>query len=249
MKLQKIVLPKKYQYIEGQSRPEYKKFDGWEKISYSQFTSFKDYKFGYIQDYILKVGNSKSGIFAEFGSNCGDYLNPNDNKEYELLSENDISILEPIKQSHPKNSDFEYEILISLEPFCLEKVCVQAFTDRQYLENNLLNVNDYKTLTVKTKKAYYESDEYKQLSVYGYGLEELGFTIGEMWVDGLGRSGNNTIKGDKNVLRLSGEVIKIDKPYDREKAKEVLQSIVSTCIDISEYFSVFNSFFGEKVGK
>ena len=27
------------------------------------------------------------------------------------------------------------------------------------------------------------------------------------------------------------------------------ESIVSTCIDISEYFSVFNSFFGEKVGE
>lgn len=243
MKTIKLDLPRKYKYIEGETNPLYKKFDGWNKISYSQKNSFKDYKMGYLRDYILGMEKG-SGIFANFGSDCGDYLNPNDNRNYDLLSSDDIAILESIKKEHPENAEFEYEILIDLEPFGLEKTCLQAFTDRQYLtEDGKINVSDYKTLTVKTKRGYYESDEYEQLLVYGYGLEELGFIIGDMWVDGLGRSGNTIEKGNKNVLRLSGEIIKIDKPYDRQKALEVLQSIANTCKDISEYWIVYNKYF------
>ena len=40
MKVKKLNLPKKYEYIEGKSRPEYKKYDGREKISYSQSVSY-----------------------------------------------------------------------------------------------------------------------------------------------------------------------------------------------------------------
>jgi hypothetical protein len=149
-------------------------------------------------------------------------------------------ILDTLKNNHPAGADFEYEIVINLEPFGLEKTCVQAFTDRQYFAEDKLNVNDYKTLTVKTKKAYYESDDYKQLSIYGYGLEELGFTIGEMYVVGLGRLGNTTEKGNKNVLRLSGEIVRVEKPYDREKAVLAIKEIAENCIEISEYFKIYN---------
>lgn len=224
----------------------YKKYDGWNKISYSQKTSFQDYKMGYLRDYILGMKAEDSGIFASFGSNCGDYLNPFDDGQYDLLSSDDIIILETIKNTHPENAQFEYEILINLESFGLKETVLQGFTDRQYLtEEQKLNVNDYKTLTIKTKKSFYESDEYQQLATYGYGLEELGFTIGEMWVDGLGRSGNNTIKGDKNVLRLSGELIVVNKPYNREKAKKVMESIAKTCVEISEYYNCYLKYFAE----
>jgi len=245
LKATKIELPRKYEYKEGISRPEYKKFDGWQKISYSQNGSFKDYKEQYLQDYILGVGNGESGIFASYGSNCGDYLNPYDTVDYHLLSAEDKAILDTLKNNHPFNAEFEYEILIDLEPFGLEKTCAQAFTDRQYFVGDKLNVNDYKTLTVKTKKAYYESDDYKQLSIYGYGLEELGFTIGDMYVVGLGRLGNTTEKSSKNVLRLSGEIIQIDKPYNREKSILAIKEIVENCIEIADYYSVYQKYFTE----
>lgn len=243
--MKKIKLPKTYQYVEGVSRPEYKKFDKWQKISYSQWTSFKDYKLGYIQDYMLDLKSEDSGIFARFGSDCGDFLNPYDDRTdgYPLLSSDDIAILQPLKDAHPMGADFEFEIIIDLEPFGLEKTCIQAFTDRQYFVEDKLNINDYKTLTIKTKRAFYESEDYKQLSVYGYGLEELGFSIGEMYVVGLGRSGNTTEKGNKNVLRLSGEIVTIPKPYDREKAISVIQSIAEDCLEIAEYFSIYNKYF------
>lgn len=247
MKTIKINLPKKYEYNEGVTNPLYKKYDGWNKISYSQYTSFKDYLMGYLRDYILDMREEGSGIFAEFGSNCGDYLNPFDEGEYPLLSTADIKILDEIKNKHEEGAEFEYEILIDLEPFGLEKTVLQGFTDKQFVkENNETDITDYKTLTIKTKKAFYESDEYEQLSTYGYGLEELGHKIGDMWVTGLGRSGNTTEKGNKNVLRLSGEVVLIPKPYDREKAKKVLQKIADTCVEIAEYLKVYDKFFGKK---
>lgn len=245
-KLEKIILPKKYEYKEGISRPEYKKFDGWNKISYSQNGSFKDYKEQYIQDYILGVGSGESGIFALYGSNCGDYLNPYDKGEYPLLSEEDKAILDALKVNHPFNAEFEYEILIDLEPFGLEKTCIQAFTDRQHYVVDKIYILDYKTLTVKTKKAYYESDEYKQLSVYAYGLEELGFKIGRTSVTGLGRLGNTIEQGNKNVLRLSGEIIEIEKTYDREKAILTIKEIVENCKEIAEYYSTYLKFFAKK---
>lgn len=239
MKTIKIELPRKYEFKEGKTNPLYKRYDGWNKISYSQYTSFKEYLMGYLKDYILGIGTGESGMFANFGSDCGDFLNPNDDREYELLSSNDIAILQILKDNHPEDAEFEFEILIDLEPFGLEKTVLQGFTDRQYHKEEKLNVNDYKTLTIKTKQAFYESDEYQQLSTYGFGLEELGHKIGEMYVTGLGRSGNNTIKGDKNVLRLSGEIIRVDKPYDREKAKKVIENIVKVCKEISEYYKLY----------
>ena len=88
-----------------------------------------------------------------------------------------------------------------------------------------------------------ESDDYKQLSIYGYGLEELGFTIGEMYVVGLGRLGNTTEIGNKNVLRLSGEIIRVEKPYDREKAILAVKEIVKNCKEIAEYYKVYKKVF------
>ena len=246
MKTIKIELPKKFEYIEGETNPLYKKYDKWNKISYSQYTSFKEYKMGYLRDYILEMREEESGIFANFGSNCGDYLNPHDLGEYDMLSEADIEILDKIKNSHPENAEFEFEILIDLEPFGLGKTVLQGFTDRQHLtEEGTTEITDYKTLTIKNKTAFYESDDYQQTNVYGYGLEELGHTIGKVYVTGLGRSGNNTKKGDKNVLRLSGEVVIINKPYIRKNGIKAMEGIAKTCIDVSEYFKVYNKIFAQ----
>lgn len=243
----KIDLPRKYEFTEGKTNPLYKRYEGWNKVSYSQYTSFKDYKMGYLRDYILDLRAGDSGMFANYGSNCGDYLNPYDKGEYNMLSKSDIDILDTLKDKHPENAEFEYEILIDLEPFGLEKTVLQGFTDRQHLNNaSKIDITDYKTLTIKTKKAFYESEEYKQTYVYGYGLEELGNEIGEVYVTGLGRSGNNTIKGDKNVLRLSGEIVIIPKPYDRAKAIKAMEDIAKTCLEISEYYQTYNKYFGAK---
>ena len=244
MKTIKIELPKKFEYREVVTNPLYKKYDGWNKVSYSQYTSFKEYRMGYLRDYILDMREEESGIFAKFGSNCGDYLNPYDEGTYDMLSEADLKILDEIKRKHPENAEFEFEILIDLEPFGLEKTVLQGFTDRQHLtEESLTVITDYKTLTIKNKTAFYESEDYQQTNVYGYGLEELGHKIGRVYVTGLGRSGNNTKKGDKNVLRLSGEAVDIEKPYKRENGIKAMVSIAKTCKEISDYYKTYLKYF------
>jgi len=245
----KIDLPKKYNYEEGSSRPEYKKYSGWNKVSYSQITSFlsDEYKGDYFMGYF--VGKRDDGnIFSFFGSGCGDYLNRKDQRVDEYLSEDCKKILDSIQQ--PDNADYEYEILIDLEPFGLEKTVLQGFSDIQYeIAPKVLELADYKTLNLDKKKEFYESDDYQQLNTYGFGLEELGFTINKSSVFGLGRKGNTLDKtkfssaGNPLWLRLSGEVEEIDRPYNREEAKKYVQKIADTCVKINEYFKVFNKHF------
>ena len=244
MKLKQIVLPKKYQYIEGQSNPLYKKFDGWEKISYSQFTSFKDYKFGYLQDYILKCAK-RDGIFALYGGFCGKYFEDSTKSEY--LTEFDMQTIDSIEKH--STSKYESEIVIDLELFGLSKTCLQGFSDLEYTSDNKLHIIDLKTGNSDNMlDKYGDMNKYFQTRLYAYQRENEGFEIGTCKVIHLGRKGNNFNVGDKNCLRLNGQIDEIPTPYDTlEVEKYIKESIVSTCIDISEYFSVFNSFFAEKV--
>ena len=71
-------------------------------------------------------------------------------------------------------------------------------------------------------------------------MEELGFNIGEMYVIGLGRLGNTTEIGNKNVLRLSGEIIRVEKPYDREEAILAVKEITENVMNYSEEKEVSN---------
>lgn len=244
MKKQIIKLPKQYQYIEGQSRPEYKKYDGWEKISYSQLNSFKDYKAGYIQDYIAKLGNGDSGIFAEFGGAVGKYFE--DKTVSDWLSKIDLETIDKL-QKHPSGK-YESEIVVSLEPFGLERCCIQGFSDYEYIENDSLYIEDLKTGACKSMlEKYADMTKYYQTRLYAYQRENEGFEIGGCRVNHLDRKGNNTMQGDKNVLRLTGQINYIPTPYKREDAELWLKDVVvPCCVEISEYFSVFNLFFGGK---
>jgi len=249
MELSKIDLPRKYEYKEGESRQEYQKYNGWNKVSYSQITSFlsDDYKGDYFAGYFMGIRDG-GNIFSYFGSACGDYLNKQDQRIDEYLSKEDKETLDSIER--PDNAVYEYEILINLEPFGLEKTVLQGFSDIQYeVAHKVLNVHDYKTLNLDKKKDFYESDDYQQLNTYGYGLEELGFSINKTSVFGLGRQGNTTDTtayskvGNPLWLRLSGIVEEIDRPYNREEAEKYIYKIAETCKKISEYKRVYEKYF------
>ena len=249
MVIKKINTPKKYEYVKGESRPEYKKYNGWNKVSYSQITSFlsEEYKGDYFIGYFEGIRDEGS-IFSFFGSACGDYLNRKNQRVDEYLLDECKAVLDAIEL--PEHADFEYEILIDLEPFGLEKTVIQGFSDVQWeVAPKVLNVRDAKTLNLEKKKDFYGSDEYQQLNTYGYGLEELGFTINETSVIGLGRKGNTLDKtarskaGNPLWLRLSGEVEIIERPYNRQEAKQYMQKIAKTCIEISEYFEFYKKYF------
>lgn len=244
MRLKTIELPKKYEYKEGESRPEYKKYNGWNKISYSQATSFKsgEYTGQYFANYFLKI-KEESGIFAAFGTYCGEYLDRKNQKIAEYLSKDCKKTLDAIE--HPEDAEYEYEILIDLEPFGLKKTCLQGFTDMQYqVSENTYDVVDFKTLNLDKKKEFYEWDDYQQTNIYGYGLEELGKKVNEVYVIGLGRKGNSLEPDAKYPLRLSGIVERIDNPYDRERAILAIKDIVKICVDISDHYKTYLKYFG-----
>lgn len=236
-----INLPKKYEYKKGVSRPEYKKFDGWNKISYSQNNSFKDYKEQYLQDYILGVSTGESGIFAKMGTFCGEYFENGTRNEH--LTDFDVQVIDKL-QKYP-TSRFESEVVIDLEPFGLEKTCLQGFSDHEYEENNLLYIEDLKTGASKNMiEKYGDMKKYYQTRLYAYQREIEGFTIGGCRVNHLDRKGNNLIKGDKNTLRLTGKIDYISTPYKKEDVEDYLKNFtVPICLQISEYFTVYNKYF------
>ena len=242
--MKQINLPRKYEYKEGITNPLYKQYDGWQKVSYSQIGSMKEYKLGYLQDYILGVGTGESGMFAAYGSAVGQYFE--NGTVSELLSQEDVKIIDRIKKY--ETSTYESEIVINLEPFGLEKTCLQGFSDHEFDLERKRFIEDLKSgnsTNMKTK--YGDMNKYFQTRIYAYQRENEGFEIGGCQVIHLGRKGNNLIQGDKNCLRLSGDIDEIETPYVREDVEEYIKdTVVPVCIEIAEYFSLYNKLFGEK---
>lgn len=239
MKTINIELPKKYLNELG----NYPQHLGKEKISYSQLGSFKDYKLGYLKDYVLGLGIEDSGVFALYGGFCGKYFEDGTRSTY--LTDSDIETINKI----PKyvTSKFESEIVIDLEPFGLKNCVLQGFSDHEYEVNKKLFIDDLKTGNSANMEAKYgDMNKYFQTRLYAYQRENEGFKIGGCKVYHLGRKGNNLVVGDKNVLRLSGELDIIETPYIREDVEGYLKNIVvPTCIEISEYWRVHENNFGK----
>lgn len=251
----KINLPSKYE--NPSNNPEYKKYEGWNKISYSSASAFKTpiYKGDFLKNKFLLIP-SDQGIFGAFGNMTGSYLDLSE-KDYsheymetpvvykgKQVKHSSADILRGYKQ--PDNSLYEFEVVIDLEPFGLEKTCMQCFLDRATINDNVVQLVDFKTGSIASKKAYYSGPEYKQLDIYGYGLEELGYVIedNKCKVVLFDRKGNSF--DGVYPLYLTGEVETIEREYNRDAAKEILEDVVKTCIDISDYFAVFNKFFNKK---
>ena len=239
MKAINIKLPKTY-LNEGGKYPQHL---GKQKISYSQLGSFKDYKLGYLRDYILGIGTEDSGIFALYGGFCGKYFEDGTRSIY--LTDSDIEIINRIPKF--ESSKYESEIVIDLEPFGLKDSVLQGFSDHEYEEDKKLFIDDLKTgnsTNMKTK--YGDMNKYFQTRLYAYQRENEGFKIGGCKVYHLGRKGNNLVIGDKNVLRLSGELDIIETPYKKEDVEKYLkEDVVPTCIEISEYWKIYKNIFAQ----
>lgn len=235
-----IKLPKKY-LNEGGKYPQHL---NKQKISYSQLGSFKDYKLGYLRDYILGLGTNDSGIFALYGGFCGKYFEDGTRSEY--LTDSDIETINKIPKF--ESSKYESEIVIDLEPFGLKACVLQGFSDHEYEEDKKLFIDDLKTGNSTNMQAKYgDMNKYFQTRLYAYQRENEGYSIGGCKVYHLGRKGNNLVLGDKNVLRLSGDLDIIETPYQREDVEKYLkETVVPLCIEISEYYSVYNSIFAPK---
>lgn len=236
MKAINIELPKRYENELG-NYPQHK---GKFKISYSQLNSFKDYKEQYIQGYFLGIP-SESGMFAFFGNLVGTYFS--DGAKHENLSEFDMQTIDKLVKY--SSSKYEAEVVIDLEPFGLKDCVLQGFSDMEYDDNNLRFIEDLKTGASKSmQEKYGDLKKYYQTRMYAYQRELEGFTIGGCQVNHLDRKGNNLQIGDKNCLRLTGQIDYIPTPYKKEDVEDYLRnSVVPTCKEISDYFKMYNKYF------
>lgn len=249
MKLTKVELPRKYVYTEGKTNPLYERYHNWQKVSYSQLNSFQDYREGYIQDYITKVTENEGGMFAIYGAAVGGMFE--DNTRDSCLSDDDIKIVGKIAKY--ETSKCESEIVIDLEPFGLEKTCLQGFSDHEWNcpENFWLNIDDLKTGNIDNMMSKYgDMKKYYQTRLYAYQRELEGHTIGNCQVIHLGRKGNTmdksavNKKGEPLYLRLSGQIDYIPTPYKKEDVEEYLKNkVVPTVIEISDYYKTYLKYF------
>lgn len=231
-------LPKKYlneggKYLQHLNKP---------KISYSQITSFKDYKEGYIQDYILGLGIGESGMFAEYGSAVGKYFS--EGVIDARLSKADLEILNSVERH--KDARYEVEIVIDRNSYCL-----QGFIDYELKEEDGITIDDFKTVSFKDRyKKYGDLEKYWQTRIYAYQRETEGETIKSCGVQALGRKGNVrfedvTESNKHNVLRLSGEKEFIPTPYNRKEVEEYLKEIDKIAEEISHYYTVYQKLLKE----
>lgn len=236
MNKQAIILPKIYEDRNG----KYPQHKGKYKISYSQYTSYKDpdYQNDYYVQYFseIKLGGN---VFSDFGGYCGTKIEHNAlGKEYDTpLLEADLAILRD-KIDYPDNCVYEDEICVDFGDF----VC-EGFIDRTWYKEDGVEVLDYKTLNLEKKKAFYASEEYGQTTLYCYDREQAGYAILNSSVCGLGRKGTS-FEGTGNYrIRLSGEVEYIPTPYSKERAEKVIADMTKVAYQISEDYRIYLKYF------
>lgn len=232
-----IILPKKYE----DRNNKYPQHKGKYKISYSQYTSYKDpeYQNDYYVQYFSSI-NLGGNVFSDFGGYCGTKIEHNAlGKEYETpLLDSDLAILRD-KIDYPDNCVYEDEICVDFGDFVAE-----GYIDRSWYREEGVEILDFKTLNIEKKKDFYASEEYGQTTLYCYDREKAGYNILNSSVCGLGRKGLS-FEGTGNYrIRLSGEVIYIPTPYSKERAEKVLEDMRKVANQISDDYKIFLKYFG-----
>jgi len=222
----------------------YPHLKGKPKISYSQYSSYKDLE--YQNDYYVQYFSGiklPSGEFAEFGSSCGEYIQhigeKNKTPDRGCLSLEDCEILLS-KVDYPNNCVYEEEVIIDCGDFC-----AQGFIDRACYDGKNVEIRDYKSLNL-SKPEKYESEDYNQTTLYCHEREQKGFTVTKSEVFGLGRKGSSLSGTGNFKMRLSGEVKVIPTPYSKERAEKALKDLREVAEKISEDYKIYLKYFGSK---
>lgn len=220
-----------------------RELNGIPKISYSQYSSYKDeeYQDQYYIQYFSGI-NLPSGEFAEFGTSCGQYIEdvgmgvsiPRTG----CLSKEDIEILSD-KITFHSNSVYEDEIIIDCDTFI-----IQGYADRiKYLDNKEVEVEDFKTLNIDTKRKFYESEEYGQTALYSHKKEKEGYKVVRSFVTGIGRKGSSLDGIGNFKMRLSGVVQEIETPYTKERGEKIIADITKVVHQISDDYKIYLKYF------
>lgn len=239
--MKQLILPSVYLEREKNPVPErYKKFIGRPALSYSSYTSFNEeaYKGEWFADKFLGAEKT-STIFTEFGSSVGRYLETGEPQPY--LTSFDMSVLDKESPANP-NSEYEREIVIDRGSYIIYGF-IDRITPKSVKENLIVDLKDFKTGAIDKKAKDYASEDYNQTTMYAYALEQEGFSVSDSGVILFDRKGNTLEEGNKNVLRLTGEIEYIQTPYSKERAEKFLNKMDETAKEIEKYYSIYKKYF------
>jgi hypothetical protein len=227
----KLVLPKKY--IARETR--FEKYNGMEKLSYSQIGSFSDplYKNDYIRQYMMGI-RSEGSIWTEFGSAVGEWLETHGKVSSPLLLDDTIEALKQVPR--PAKADYEYPIAVVVSTDEGDVVLEGYIDELEYTGPNKVIIRDFKTGNIEKKAEYYASEDYQQTTLYAYHMETEGFEIEGSCVTLLSRKGNGYAK---HPVRLENKILDIPTPYSKERAEQFFVKVRKVAKEISDMYKVF----------
>ena len=235
--MSKLTLPRVYE-IKDNTPEKYHQYEGLPKLSYSQYTSWRDpsYKKDYILQYFFKKEVvSQFQIFATYGSEVGEFIETQGADRGEMISDEVAEML--LNLEYPENSVYEDEIVLPVYD-AKGKILfvIQGFIDRsEYIGDNQLGILDFKTGNVAKKVEYYGSPDYGQTTLYCHCKHLEGLEIVYSKVTLLGRKGNGR---QGHPLRLNGENVDIDTPYSVKRGEAVVKDMTKVAKEISDHYKV-----------
>lgn len=202
-------------------------------ISYSTVSSWEDYRGDFIKQKLAGIKLPES-IYGNFGSWVGTSvengeIQPNN---YGFTGGENISLIE-----RKEGDKYERMILIDMG----EYVVIGFIDIMREISPLLTDIADIKTGGAG-KESEYKKESYIQLILYAYALVLEGYTINNMGVWFCRRTGSHI----KPPLNLSKEQFYIPLEYTEERVKYALAKVERVVSEISEYFTCFEKYFGEK---
>jgi len=227
----KLVLPKKYKAREER----FEKYNGMEKLSYSQIGSYTDplYKNDYIRQYMFGIP-SEGSIWTEFGSAVGEFIETNGEVCSDLLNEESINALKDLPR--PKKAAYEYPIAVVVDTPEGELVIEGYIDELEFVNDKQVVVRDFKTGNIDKKVEQYASPEYQQTTLYSYHMETEGYEVINSCVWLLSRKGNGRAG---HPVRLENKFLEIPTPYSKERAEQYFDKVRKTAKEISDLYKVY----------
>lgn len=220
-------------YKQPKYQEQLKPFLGKPYISYSTMESWLEYREDFIKEKLVGLPQS-FGIYKEFGSYLGQAYEegtfPKEN-QYGFVGQENIN-LEEIR--HP---NAEYEKLIIID--CGEYFIV-GFIDKFVRFEDGVWVNDLKTIG-KDKEKKYQGEDYTQVILYSYALEQIGEKIKRTDVLAVRREGSHI----NPPLKIGKERFYIPLEYNEKRVKFALDKVDKAVKGISEIKAVYDKYFSK----
>lgn len=196
-------------------------------ISISSVESWLEYKESFIKEKFVKLPQP-FGIYKEFGTYLGEAMEKGqfgDNPHNFVGQENfDLDVMRP--------EGAEYEKLIVIDR---GEYIIIGFIDRYIRVEKGAQVLDLKS-GGKTKEAKYQSEDYVQVMLYAYALQE---PIDKTSVYFVRREGSHI----NPPLKISKEQFEIPLEFNVKRVKYALYKVDKAVREISELFTTYQKYF------